>query len=82
MIACILFDYRWEKDLTSNVSTGFELEGIRQFVEHNVKICKWFGVGLVAVQDSMETPVLAENPIFYSEVSIDSNDNKTLYESV
>jgi hypothetical protein len=46
--ADMLFDPRWEKDIPSNAGTG--LEGIRQFVEHNVKICKWFGAGVVAMQ--------------------------------
>lgn len=48
MVADMLFDPRWEKDIPSNAGTG--LEGIRQFVEHNVKICKWFGAGVVAMQ--------------------------------
>jgi len=48
MFADILFDYRWEKDIPINSVTGFE--GTRQFVEHNVKIYKWFGVGVVAMQ--------------------------------
>lgn len=48
MVVEILFDHRWKKEIPTNAGTVFE--GARQSTEHNVKICRWFGLGWVAMQ--------------------------------
>ncbi|OVA02236.1 Tetraspanin/Peripherin [Macleaya cordata] len=48
MVAFLVLDKRWEKDLPSD-STG-ELESLRSFIEDNIDVCKWVGVAVVIIQ--------------------------------
>ncbi|GMI73978.1 hypothetical protein like AT2G20230 [Hibiscus trionum] len=48
LVAFIAIDRRWEKDLPFD-ATG-ELDSFRSFVEDNVDICKWVGLGVVIIQ--------------------------------
>ncbi|KAE8672087.1 Tetraspanin-20 [Hibiscus syriacus] len=48
LVAFIAIDRRWEKDLPFD-PTG-ELDSFRSFVEDNVDICKWVGLGVVVIQ--------------------------------
>ncbi|KAK8486692.1 hypothetical protein V6N11_069055 [Hibiscus sabdariffa] len=48
LVAFIAIDRRWEKDLPFD-PTG-ELDSFRSFVEDNIDICKWVGLGVVIIQ--------------------------------
>ncbi|KAK6940572.1 hypothetical protein RJ641_030103, partial [Dillenia turbinata] len=48
--AFFLFDQNWEKDLPFD-PTG-ELINLKSFIENNWDLCKWFGIGIVAIQVS------------------------------
>ncbi|XVF21456.1 hypothetical protein REPUB_Repub12eG0091900 [Reevesia pubescens] len=48
LVAFIVIDRRWEKDLPFD-PTG-ELDSFRSFVEDNIDICKWVGIGVVIIQ--------------------------------
>ncbi|KAE8676856.1 Tetraspanin-18 [Hibiscus syriacus] len=48
LVAFIAIDHRWEKDLPFD-PTG-ELDSFRSFVEENIDICKWVGLGVVIIQ--------------------------------
>ncbi|CAF2148115.1 hypothetical protein HID58_000796 [Brassica napus] len=48
LVGFIAIDRHWEKDLPYD-PTG-ELTSLRAFIEANIDICKWVGVGVVAVQ--------------------------------
>ncbi|KAJ0251607.1 Tetraspanin-20 [Hirschfeldia incana] len=48
LVGYIAIDRHWEKDLPYD-PTG-ELTSLRAFIEANIDICKWVGVGVVAIQ--------------------------------
>ncbi|KAJ4869101.1 Tetraspanin-20 [Raphanus sativus] len=48
LVGFIAIDRHWEKDLPYD-PTG-ELTSLRAFIEANIDICKWVGVGVVAIQ--------------------------------
>jgi hypothetical protein len=48
LVAFIVIDRRWEKDLPSD-PTG-ELDSLRSFIEDNSDLCTWVGIGVVIIQ--------------------------------
>ncbi|KAM1153061.1 hypothetical protein FF1_035557 [Malus domestica] len=48
LVAFILIDRRWEKDLPFD-PTG-QLDSFRSFVEENIDICRWVGLGVIVIQ--------------------------------
>ncbi|XP_038888178.1 tetraspanin-20 [Benincasa hispida] len=48
LVAFIAIDRRWEKDLPLD-PTG-ELDGLWQFIEDNIDLCKWIGIVVISTQ--------------------------------
>ncbi|KAA8550668.1 hypothetical protein F0562_002352 [Nyssa sinensis] len=48
MVAFIVIDHHWEKDLPFD-PTG-ELDSLRDFIEDNADVCKWVGISVVIIQ--------------------------------
>ncbi|XP_076929156.1 tetraspanin-18-like [Bidens hawaiensis] len=48
LVAFIVLDHRWEKDLPEDPTGG--IDSIRKFIEDNVDICKWVGITIILIQ--------------------------------
>lgn len=48
LVGDIFFNHNWEKDIPDD-PTG-EFENIKEFIEHNIDICKWVGLTVVIIQ--------------------------------
>ncbi|XP_076950780.1 tetraspanin-18-like [Bidens hawaiensis] len=48
LVAFIVLDRRWEKDLPEDPTGG--IDSIRKFIEDNVDICKWVGITIIVIQ--------------------------------
>ncbi|GMI73523.1 hypothetical protein like AT2G20230 [Hibiscus trionum] len=77
LVAFVAIDRSWEKDIPFD-PTG-ELDTLRSFIENNIDICKWIGIGVVIIQAlALLVAIILRAMVSSRRVDIDEDDD---YES-